>query len=110
MRALQGYANFFAMVLPEKGARFKAQLKVIQATHLIDLRHEKRRGVSKAEFRKRSALGQAPLNLWHEAQALAKPTLELTVQQQAELKKAEKAALKQPVSTLKATLTPPKQV
>jgi retron-type reverse transcriptase len=113
MRALQGYANFVAMVLPEKGSRFKAQLKAIQAQQLSELSHQKQRsGVGKAEFRKRSAQGQAPLHPWREVQSLAKPTLELTAVQQAELKKAEKAALKQPTSTPKAHQvipTPPTQ-
>ncbi len=77
-----GYAHFVAMVLPDKGAQFKAQLNRIQHIHFGGVVNKKYQSAqnSKAQFRVLSAKAQAPLVSWKQAQARPLVLLE-TIQQ-----------------------------
>ncbi|MGB0848547.1 MAG: reverse transcriptase family protein [Thiolinea sp.] len=80
MRSVLGFANFVAMVLPEKGAVLKQRAKSIYAQHRDKASQATgfKGQVRKADFRKLAAAGQAPLLSLPQAQAKAAPVREKT--------------------------------
>ena len=92
LRSVFGYANFVAMVLPEKGKSFKAQAKDIYEKH-TENKHQSCQGkIRKSEFRRLAAAGQAPYSGWLQAQPKAIPIKEKTAE---ELKTERQQAQKQ---------------
>ncbi len=89
LRSMLGYANFVAMVLPEKGAGFKAKAQEIFLTHRAAMTADKPfKGVPKAEFRQLSAAGLEPLENWQQAREKAAPIREKTKDEIADERKA----------------------
>ncbi len=79
LRSMLGYANFVAMVIPEKGAGLKEQAKGIALVHKGSFEKNKQLGkVRKAEFRALCVAGLAPMENWKQAGEKPAPVREKT--------------------------------
>lgn len=111
MRSVLGFANFVAMVLPEKGEVLKQQASRVYAQYIKSSAGSAdqkplsayKGQMRKAEFRRLAAAGQAPLANWQEAQAKAEPVREKTAD---ELKAERQAMLTQRQQDNAAVSTP----
>ncbi len=79
LRSMLGYANFVAMVVPEKGAALKQQARTIANQHKGTFEKAKHfGGVRKEKFRALAAAGQPPCESWPQAGEKPAPVREKT--------------------------------
>jgi RNA-directed DNA polymerase len=90
--SVEGYANFVAMVNPDKGKPLQARVLELRRKHQSPARPFALGGLSAQNFRASAAAGRAPREPWWQAPAKPTPVLELTQQERDEIKRQEKAA------------------
>ncbi|HHD7445149.1 TPA: reverse transcriptase family protein [Citrobacter braakii] len=81
MASLEGYANFVALVAPEKGIPLQKQVIDLKRQYGYTARPGRITALNKKLFRAKAARGEAPREGWWQAQGPAAPVLEQTVQQ-----------------------------
>ncbi len=87
LRSILGFANFVAMVLPDKGEALKQQAKVIYEKHSNKSGYKMLGQLRKSEFRKRASAGQSPWENWQQAPVKTAPVREKTVDELQEERK-----------------------
>lgn len=93
--SIEGYANFVAMVSPDKGKPLQARVRELRRKHKSPSRPCTRSALSPPVFRQFAAAGKPPREVWWEAPAKPTPVLELTQAEKDEMKrqaKVERAA------------------
>lgn len=90
MASIDGYANFVAMIAPEKGLTLQKQVAELKQKYGYQVKAGRLSSLNKKLFRAKAAKGLAPRDNWWQAQVESAPTIEKTPQQQAQ----EKAELK----------------
>ncbi len=88
MASLEGYANFVALIAPEKGIPLQKQVTDLKRQYGYVTQPGRITALNKKLFRARAARGEAPREKWWQAQGPAAPVAEQTEQQ--------KQALRQP--------------
>ncbi|CCN50236.1 Reverse transcriptase RT-Ne144 [Vibrio nigripulchritudo MADA3029] len=91
-RSLEGYANFVAMVDPEKGIPLQKSLVHLKRQYGIQTKHGKVTALNKRLLRAKAAKGEIPRENWWQPEEKPEPELELTPNQKAEQKRAEQSA------------------
>ncbi len=94
--AIDGFANFVAMVNPEKGIPLQKKVANLKRKYGIKVKAGKITALNKKLFRFKSARGEAPRENWWMPLLPEMPVLEKTQQQFDEEKKAAKQANKPP--------------
>ena len=102
--SIHGYANFVAMVNPDKGKPLLQRVAELRRKYRSEARHKPAGTLSPLRFRASAAAGSAPRPNWWQAQPGPPPVLELTQQQRDELEEQQKQALT-PTSALAAKST-----
>jgi retron-type reverse transcriptase len=90
--SVEGYANFVAMVNPEKGKPLQERVKSLRRKYQSPARPFAKSALGAERFRASAAAGQAPRENWWQPQLRPVPVLELTQIQRDEIKQREKAA------------------
>ncbi|PML81881.1 reverse transcriptase family protein [Enterovibrio norvegicus] len=90
-QSLAGYANFVAMVNPEKGIPLQKAVIHLKRQHDIPVPEGKVTALNKKLFRIKAAKGEAPRESWWQPEDKPAPILELT-QSQVQLKKRDAIA------------------
>lgn len=90
--SIKGYANFVAMVNPEKGRSLQLQTNALAKQCAQPLARHKQ--VTRGSFRALSEQGKQPMENWWQAASKEPPVLELTKAQIEEERNKEKAAKK----------------
>ena len=90
--SIEGYANFVAMVNPEKGRPLQAKVTELRRKYQSPSRPVVRRAMSPENFRANAVAGKPPREVWWQAPAKPTPVLELTQAERDEIKRQEKAA------------------
>lgn len=82
MASLEGYANFVAMVAPEKGIVLQKQVTDLKRQYGYATQPGRITALNKKLFRAKAARGESPRENWWQAQEAARPVLEQTSRQQ----------------------------
>ncbi|MGY6028313.1 reverse transcriptase domain-containing protein [Phytobacter sp. AG2a] len=82
MASLEGYANFVAMVAPEKGIVLQKQVIDLKRQYGYTTQPGRITALNKKLFRAKAARGESPRENWWQAQEAARPVLEQTARQQ----------------------------
>lgn len=82
MASLEGYANFVAMVAPEKGIVLQKQVTDLKRQYRYTTQPGRITALNKKLFRAKAARGESPRENWWQAQEAARPVLEQTARQQ----------------------------
>ena len=82
MASLEGYANFVAMVAPEKGIVLQKQVTDLKRQYGYTTQPGRITALNKKLFRAKAARGESPRENWWQAQEAARPVLEQTARQQ----------------------------
>jgi hypothetical protein len=98
--SIEGFANFVAMVNPDKGAPLRKKVAELRNKHSSARVAPQASGLR--QFRADAAAGKTPRENWWQAQPRSAPVLELTAAQILERKKQEEVA-RQPPPELKST-------
>ena len=92
-QSLTGYANFVAMVAPEKGIPLQKQVAHLKRQYNIPVAAGKITALNKRLFRLKAAKGEAPREAWWQPAEKPAPVLALTQQQMdAQKQQARQAA------------------
>ena len=91
MASLEGYANFVAMVAPEKGIVLQKQVTDLKRQYGYTTQAGRITALNKKLFRAKAARGESPRDNWWQAQEAPPPVLEQTAQQQATQKATSSA-------------------
>ncbi len=90
--SIEGFANFVAMVNPDKGKPLQQRVRELRRKHQSERRPAAASPLSRANFRASAAAGKAPREKWWQARPRPAPVLELTANQVKEQEQREKAA------------------
>jgi retron-type reverse transcriptase len=82
--SIEGYANFVAMVDPEKGIKLQKRVTFIKRQYGYQVRYGRVSALNQKLFRKKSAKGEAPYEGWWSAAIPAPPLQEITAEQHKE--------------------------
>ncbi|MGK9173291.1 reverse transcriptase family protein [Yokenella regensburgei] len=93
MASLEGYANFVAMVAPEKGIALQKQVTDLKRQYGYPTPPGRITALNKKLFRAKAARGEAPRENWWQAQHSPAPVLEKTARQQDALAPVSVAAV-----------------
>lgn len=93
MASIEGYANFVAMIAPEKGIPLQKQVAELRKQYGYQVKPTRISALNRKLFRQKSAKGEAPRDIWWQAVAPKQPEREKTAQQKTEERKAAKQAL-----------------
>ncbi len=106
-QSLAGYANFVAMVNPEKGIPLQKRVIHLQRQYNITTSGGKITQLNKRLFRLKAAKGEAPIEGWWQAQEKPLPQLELTQKQRQEQKSQQTVEAEEvpPSETISSTST-----
>ncbi|MBU6953227.1 reverse transcriptase family protein [Hahella sp. HN01] len=91
---IDGFANYVAMVNPEKGVPLQQKVAQLKLKYGVKVKPSRVLALNKKRMRLKAAKGEAPREDWWQAQAAAAPEREKTAEQVKEERKAEKAAQK----------------
>lgn len=91
MASIDGYANFVAMIAPEKGLPLQNQIAELKQKHGYQVKPGRISELNRKLFRAKAAAGNTPREKWWNAQPVAAPELEKTSEQKA----AERQAARQ---------------
>ena len=106
--SIAGYANFVAMVNPDKGKPLQQQVTALQRKYKLSSARSAVRPLNPERFRASAAAGKAPRENWWQAQPKPQPVLELTQEQREALKSNEQSVkLGKPVPPGGMPLPPP---
>lgn len=94
---IQGFANYVAMVDPEKGGVFQEQAALIKQRHGYQVQHKAVCDLNKKRMREKSAKGEAPKEGWWKAQPPSAPQLEATPEQKNKTPKQASEAAEQAI-------------
>lgn len=97
--AIEGYANFVAMVKPDQGKRFQDQVKAIRYNfgHQTSVTHLK--PLNRIRFKELAIEGKAPRTDWWTATPKAAPIVEETAQEVLEQRQVQQQATQQTTTT-----------
>lgn len=98
MASLEGYANFVALIAPEKGIPLQKQVTDLKRQYGYTTRPGRISALNKKLFRAKAARGESPRDSWWQAQGPAAPVLEQTAQQKKALLQAASSAAEKPVA------------
>lgn len=90
--SIEGYANFVAMVNPDKGKPLQKRVAELRRKYRTPALPVALAGMNARNFRAAAAAGTAPRAGWWQAQPKPEPVLELTQEQRDEIKRKEKEA------------------
>lgn len=94
MASIEGYANFVAMIAPEKGIPLQKQVAELRKQYGYQVKPNRLSALNCKLFRQKAAKGEAPRDSWWQPSVAEKPQLEKTTQQKAEERQEAKHALK----------------
>ncbi|WP_436856749.1 reverse transcriptase domain-containing protein [Citrobacter tructae] len=115
MASIEGYANFVALVAPEKGIPLQKQVTDIKRQYGYTTQPGRITALNKKLFRAKAARGESPRDSWWQAQGPSAPELEQTALQKQALRLAASAAEDVPSAATNASLpddfaeTPPER-
>ena len=92
--SIEGYANFVAMINPEKGLPLQKTVVHLKRKYNEQVKPGKVLDLNKKMFRAKAGAGEVPREGWWEPTQRPEPILELTQQQQKERQKHQKAVEK----------------
>ncbi|WP_058912537.1 reverse transcriptase family protein [Entomohabitans teleogrylli] len=76
MASVEGYANFVAMIAPEKGIALQKQVTDLKRQYGYEVKPGRITALNRRLFRARAARGEAPRDNWWQAQGRPQPQLE----------------------------------
>lgn len=115
MASIEGYANFVALVAPEKGIPLQKQVTDIKRQYGYATQPGRITALNKKLFRAKAARGESPRDSWWQAQGPSAPELEQTALQKQALRRAASAAEDVPSAAKNASVpddfaeTPPER-
>lgn len=108
MASIDGYANFVAMIAPEKGIPLQKYVAELKQKCGYQVKPGRISALNKKLFRAKAAKGEVPRDGWWQAEVTSAPNLEKTTQQRtAEKQAARQAAQSQAVQSDETKTTVP---
>ena len=92
MASIEGYANFVAMIAPEKGIPLQKQVAELRKQYGYQVKPNRLSALNRKLFRAKAAKGEVPRDVWWQISVAEQPKLEKTTQQKAQERQENRQA------------------